>query len=194
MPDVLLIAGVDEAGRGPLAGPVVAAAVILNPARPIAGLADSKTLSETRREQLAAAIRTHALAWALGRADVAEIDRINILQASLLAMRRAVENLRLTPSQVLVDGNQCPSGLDCPCQAIIKGDATVPAISAASILAKVARDAELRELHDRYPAYGFARHKGYPTLAHREALRRLGPCPEHRRSFAPVAAVIGKLA
>lgn len=194
MPDVLLIAGVDEAGRGPLAGPVIAAAVILNPARPIAGLADSKTLSETRREQLAAAIRTHALAWALGRADVAEIDRINILQASLLAMRRAVENLRLTPSQVLVDGNQCPSGLACPCQAIIKGDATVPAISAASILAKVARDAELRELHDRYPAYGFARHKGYPTLAHREALRRFGPCPEHRRSFAPVAAVIGKSA
>ena len=194
MPDVLLIAGVDEAGRGPLAGPVIAAAVILNPARPIAGLADSKTLSETRREQLAAAIRTHALAWARGRADVAEIDRINILQASLLAMRRAVENLRLTPSQVLVDGNQCPSGLACPCQAIIKGDATVPAISAASILAKVARDAELRELHDRYPAYGFARHKGYPTLAHREALRRFGPCPEHRRSFAPVAAVIGKSA
>ncbi len=194
MPDVLLIAGVDEAGRGPLAGPVVAAAVILNPAHPIAGLADSKTLSETRREQLAAEIRTHALAWALGRADVTEIDRINILQASLLAMRRAVENLHLTPSQVLVDGNRCPPGLACPCQAIIKGDATVPAISAASILAKVARDAELRELHDRYPAYGFARHKGYPTLAHREALRRLGPCPEHRRSFAPVAAVIGKLA
>ncbi|HOW75048.1 MAG TPA: ribonuclease HII [Candidatus Competibacteraceae bacterium] len=194
MPDVLLIAGVDEAGRGPLAGPVIAAAVILNPARPIAGLADSKTLSETRREQLAAEIRTHALAWALGRADVTEIDRINILQASLLAMRRAVENLHLTPSQVLVDGNRCPSGLACPCQAIIKGDATVPAISAASILAKVTRDAELRELHDRYPDYGFARHKGYPTLAHREALRRLGPCPEHRRSFAPVAAVLGKLA
>ena len=190
MPDVLLIAGVDEAGRGPLAGPVVAAAVILNPAHPIAGLADSKTLSETCREQLAAEIRAHALAWALGRADVTEIDRINILQASLLAMRRAVENLHLTPSQVLVDGNRCPSGLACSCQAIIKGDATVPAISAASILAKVARDAELRELHDRYPAYGFAQHKGYPTLAHREALRRWGPCPEHRRSFAPVAAVI----
>ncbi len=194
MPDVLLIAGVDEAGRGPLAGPVVAAAVILNPARPIAGLADSKTLSETRREQLAAEIRAHALAWALGRADVAEIDQINILQASLLAMRRAVEALRIAPGQVRVDGKQCPAGLTCPCQAIIKGDATVPAISAASILAKVARDAELRELHDRYPVYGFARHKGYPTLAHREALRRFGPCPEHRRSFAPVAAVIGKLA
>jgi ribonuclease HII len=190
MPDMLLIAGVDEAGRGPLAGPVLAAAVILNPAHPIAGLADSKQLSETRREQLAAEIRVHALAWALGRADVAEIDRINILQASLRAMQRAVANLRLAPGQVLVDGKQCPSGLICPCQAIIKGDATVPAISAASILAKVARDAELRDLHERYPAYGFARHKGYPTAAHREALRRFGPCPEHRRSFAPVAAVL----
>jgi ribonuclease HII len=190
MPDMLLIAGVDEAGRGPLAGPVLAAAVILNPAHPIAGLADSKQLSETRREQLAAEIRVHALAWALGRADVAEIDRINILQASLRAMQRAVANLRLAPGQVLVDGKQCPSGLICPCQAIVKGDATVPAISAASILAKVARDAELRDLHERYPAYGFARHKGYPTAAHREALRRFGPCPEHRRSFAPVAAVL----
>jgi len=190
MPDMLLIAGVDEAGRGPLAGPVLAAAVILNPAHPIAGLADSKQLSETRREQLAAEIRAHALAWALGRADVAEIDRINILQASLRAMQRAVANLRLAPGQVLVDGKQCPSGLICPCQAIVKGDATVPAISAASILAKVARDAELRDLHERYPAYGFTRHKGYPTAAHREALRRFGPCPEHRRSFAPVAAVL----
>lgn len=190
MPDMLLIAGVDEAGRGPLAGPVLAAAVILNPAHPVAGLADSKQLSETRREQLAAEIRVHALAWALGRADVAEIDRINILQASLRAMQRAVANLRLAPDQVLVDGKQCPSGLICPCQAIVKGDATVPAISAASILAKVARDAELRDLHERYPAYGFARHKGYPTAAHREALRRFGPCPEHRRSFAPVAAVL----
>lgn len=190
MPDILLIAGVDEAGRGPLAGPVLAAAVILNPARPIAGLADSKQLSEIRREQLATEIRAHALAWALGRADVAEIDRFNILQASLLAMRRAVESLPIAPGQVVVDGQQCPSGLACPCQAIIKGDATVPAISAASILAKVARDAELRELHERYPAYGFACHKGYPTVAHREALRRFGPCPEHRRSFAPVAAVL----
>ena len=190
MPDALLIAGVDEAGRGPLAGPVVAAAVILDPARPIAGLADSKTLSATRREQLAAEIRAHALAWALGRADVAEIDRINILQASLLAMRRAIETLPIAPGQVLVDGRHCPSGVICPCQAIVKGDATAPAISAASILAKVARDAELRTLHERYPAYGFAQHKGYPTAAHREALRRFGPCPEHRRSFAPVAAVI----
>jgi len=190
MPDVLLIAGVDEAGRGPLAGPVLAAAVILDPARSIAGLADSKQLSAARREQLAVEIRAHALAWALGRADVAEIDRINILQAALLAMRRAVEHLSTAPSQILVDGQQCPVGLIYPCRAIVKGDATVSAISAASILAKVARDAELYKLHERYPDYGFARHKGYPTLAHREALRRFGPCPEHRRSFAPVAAAI----
>ena len=190
MSDIPLLAGVDEAGRGPLAGPVIAAAVILDPAHPIPGLADSKQLSAARRERLAAEIRAHALAWALGRADVAEIDRINILQASLLAMRRAVENLDIAPDQVLVDGKHCPPGLACPCQALVKGDATVPTISAASILAKVARDAELGELHDRYPGYGFARHKGYPTLAHREALRRLGPCPEHRRSFAPVAAIL----
>ena len=189
MPDALLIAGVDEVGRGPLAGPVVAAAVILDPARPITGLADSKTLSPVRREQLATEIRAQALAWALGRAEVAEIDRLNILQASLLAMQRAVAALSLAPEKVLVDGNRCPV-LACPCEAIIKGDATVPAISAASILAKVARDAELCELHDRYPHYGFARHKGYPTAAHREALCRHGPCPEHRRSFAPVAAVL----
>lgn len=188
MTDVLLIAGVDEAGRGPLAGPVVAAAVILDPARPIAGLADSKTLSPARRERLAEAIRAESLAWALGRADVAEIDRLNILQASLLAMRRAVAALPVAPDQALVDGNRCPR-LDCPCAAIVKGDATVPAISAASILAKVARDAELRQLHERYPHYDFARHKGYPTAAHLAALRRHGPCPEHRRSFAPVAAL-----
>jgi len=189
MPDSILIAGVDEVGRGPLAGPVVAAAVILDPARPIAGLADSKQLSATRREQLAAEIRAKSLAWALGRAEVAEIDQINILQAALLAMRRAVENLNVAPDQALVDGNRCPR-LACPCEAIVKGDVTVPAISAASILAKVARDAELRELHERYPHYGFARHKGYPTAAHVDALRRHGPCPEHRRSFAPVAAVL----
>lgn len=190
MPNALLIAGVDEAGRGPLAGPVIAAAVILNPAHSIAGLADSKQLSATRRAQLAGEIRAYALAWALGRADAAEIDRINILQASLLAMRRAVEGLSVVPNRVLVDGKHCPSGLVCPCQALVKGDATVPAISAASILAKVARDAELCELHDRYPDYGFARHKGYPTAAHRQALQRFGPCPAHRRSFAPVAAVL----
>ena len=189
MPDTLLIAGVDEVGRGPLAGPVIAAAVILDPARPIAGLADSKKLSPARRERLALDIRANALAWALGRAEVAEIDRLNIFQASLLAMRRAIEALPMTPDRVLVDGKHCPP-LACPCTAIVKGDATVPAISAASILAKVTRDAELRKLHDRYPRYDFARHKGYPTAVHREALRRYGPCPEHRRSFAPVAAAL----
>ena len=187
MTDSILIAGIDEAGRGPLAGPVIAAAVILDPTRPIAGLADSKTLSATRREQLTVEIRANALAWALGRAEAAEIDQINILQATLLAMERAVSNLGIAPDRALVDGNRCPA-LTCPCQAIIKGDATEPAISAASILAKTARDAELRQLHERYPQYGFARHKGYPTAVHREALRRYGPCPEHRRSFAPVAA------
>lgn len=189
MSDAPLIAGVDEVGRGPLAGPVVAAAVILDPARPIAGLADSKTLSPLRREQLAVEIRAKALAWALGRAEVAEIDRLNILQASLLAMQRAIAALSIVPDQALVDGNRCPL-LACPCRAIVRGDATVPAISAASILAKVARDAEMGELHERYPRYGFAQHKGYPTAAHRDALRRFGPCPEHRRSFAPVAAAL----
>ena len=189
MTDPFLIAGIDEAGRGPLAGPVVAAAVILDPAQPIAGLADSKILSATRREQLAVEIRAKALAWALGRAEAAEIDQINILQATLLAMQRAVANLSIAPDHALVDGNRCPA-LACSCQAIIKGDATEPAISAASILAKTARDAELRQLDARYPQYGFARHKGYPTAAHREALRRYGPCPEHRRSFAPVAAAL----
>jgi len=192
MTDAFLIAGVDEAGRGPLAGPVVAAAVILDPASPVEGLADSKKLSASRREQLAAEIRARALAWALGRAEVAEIDRLNILQASLLAMQRAVAALNMTPAKVLVDGNRCPP-LACPCEAIVKGDTTVPAISAASILAKVARDAELRQLHDRYPHYGFAQHKGYPTAAHLDALRRHGPCPEHRCSFAPVAAVLQTL-
>jgi len=187
MTDLVLIAGIDEAGRGPLAGPVIAAAVILDPARPIIGLADSKILSAARREQLAVEIRAKALAWALGRAEAAEIDQINILQATLLAMQRAVAHLPIAPDHALVDGNRCPV-LACPCQAIIKGDATEPAISAASILAKTARDAELGQLDKRYPQYGFARHKGYPTAAHREALRRYGPCPEHRRSFAPVAA------
>ncbi|MDS4032272.1 MAG: ribonuclease HII [Candidatus Contendobacter sp.] len=189
MPDFILVAGVDEAGRGPLAGPVIAAAVILDPSRPIVGLADSKKLSAARRERLAEEIRARALAWALGRAEVAEIDRVNILQATLLAMQRAVTALSIAPEQVWVDGNRCPS-LPCPCRAIVKGDATVPTISAASILAKVARDVELRQLDARYPDYGFARHKGYPTAVHLDALRRLGPCPEHRRSYAPVAAVL----
>lgn len=191
MVSIPLIAGVDEVGRGPLAGPVVTAAVILDPAYPIVGLADSKRLSPARRERLADEIRARALAWALGRAEVAEIDRLNILQATLLAMQRAVANLTVRPERVLVDGNRCPA-LDCPCEAIVKGDATVAAISAASILAKVARDAELGQLHERYPQYGFARHKGYPTAAHLNALWRFGPCPEHRRSFAPVITAMLK--
>lgn len=189
MIDVPLIAGVDEAGRGPLAGPVMAAAVILNPAQPIVGLADSKTLSPSRRERLAEEIRAKALAWAVGHADVAEIDRLNILQATLLAMTRAVADLSLAPTKVLIDGNRCPK-LAYPCQAIIRGDMTVPVISAASILAKVARDHELCDLHQRYPQYGFHQHKGYPTVRHHEALRHYGPCPEHRRSFAPVAVLL----
>jgi ribonuclease HII len=183
MIDQYLIAGVDEAGRGPLAGPVVAAAVVLDPAHHIVGLADSKKLKVVERERLAKEIRIRALVWAIGRAEVAEIDRFNILQASLLAMQRAVSALGILPGKVLVDGNCCPH-LDCPCEAIVKGDSTVPAISAASILAKVVRDAELCALHNIYPQYGFYRHKGYATKAHLDALRSYGPCPEHRRSFA----------
>ncbi len=182
-------AGVDEAGRGPLAGPVVAAAVILDPARPIAGLADSKRLSARRRERLAVEIEAHALAWALGRAEVAEIDRINILQASLRAMERAVAGLGVVPDLALVDGDQAP-GLACEVRTLIRGDALEPVIGAASILAKVARDRELAALDARYPGYGFARHKGYPTPQHLQALQCLGPCPEHRSSFAPVRRVI----
>ncbi len=185
-----LIAGVDEAGRGPLAGAVVAAAVILTPAHEIVGLADSKTLSAAQRERLAQLIRERALAWAVGRAEVAEIDQLNILQAALLAMRRAICALPIAPQQVLVDGKHLPSGLTCAAQALIKGDALVPAISAASILAKTVRDAELLELDRLYPQYGFAQHKGYPTAAHRQALRIYGACPAHRRSFAPVAATL----
>lgn len=181
-----LIAGVDEAGRGPLAGPVVAAAVVLDPARPIAGLRDSKLLSAARRDELAVAIRARALAWSIGAADVDEIDALNILQATLLAMRRACEGLGVTPDEAWVDGNRCPV-LACPARAIVKGDRDVAAISAASILAKTARDALLVELDRVYPAYGFARHKGYGTAEHLAALAALGPCPAHRRSFAPVA-------
>ena len=180
-----LIAGVDEVGRGPLAGPVVAAAVILDPARPIDGLADSKQLSEARREELVPLIRERAIAWAVGRAEIEEIDHINILQASLLAMRRAVLALRPQPELALVDGNRCPE-LPCAAEAIIKGDATIAAISAASILAKVARDREMIEFEQQYPGYGFAKHKGYPTKAHLSALARLGVTPIHRRSFGPV--------
>ena len=180
-----LVAGVDEVGRGPLAGPVVAAAVILDPAKPIAGLADSKALSEKRREELVIVIRECALAWAVGRAEIEEIDQINILQASLLAMRRAVLALRPQPDYALIDGNRCPL-LPCPSEAIIKGDATVAAISAASILAKVSRDQEMVALDLEYPEYGFASHKGYPTAAHLTALARHGVTPIHRRSFGPV--------
>jgi ribonuclease HII len=181
--------GVDEAGRGPLAGPVFAAAVVLDPERPIIGLRDSKKLSAAQRERLADEIRGRALDWALGRAEADEIDRLNILQATLLAMRRAVESLRTPPQRVLVDGNRCPR-LSVACEAVVRGDSTVPAISAASILAKVARDAEMQRLHATYPGYGFDGHKGYPTAAHLAALGRIGPCPEHRRSFAPVRRAI----
>ena len=182
----VLVAGVDEAGRGPLAGPVVAAAVILDPRRPIEGLADSKTLTAARREALAREIRRHASAHAVAQADVAEIDALNILHATMLAMRRAVEALGVAPDEVLVDGNRCPD-VACRVRAIVKGDRDIAAISAASILAKTVRDALLVELDAVYPAYGFAQHKGYPTPEHLAALARHGPCPEHRRSFAPVA-------
>ena len=185
----MIVCGLDEVGRGPLAGPVVAAAVVLDPARPIDGLADSKTLTPARREALAAEIRAHALAWALGRAEVEEIDRINILQASLAAMRRAVEALPIEVEHALVDGNRIPDGLPCSAEAIVGGDGREPAIAAASIIAKVSRDQEMVALDRRYPGYGFASHKGYPTRAHLEALRTLGACPIHRRSFAPVKAV-----
>jgi ribonuclease HII len=181
----MLVAGVDEVGRGPLAGPVVAAAVILDETRPIEGLADSKTLSARRREELSVLIKERALCWALGRAEVEEIDRLNILQASLLAMQRAVTALALPPHSVMVDGNQPPQ-LNCPVQTVVRGDTTVPAISAASILAKVARDAEMCEMDRCFPGYGFSGHKGYPTSAHLEAMKQLGISPIHRRSFAPV--------
>ena len=185
----MLIAGVDEVGRGPLAGAVVVAAVILDPARPIDGLADSKTLTEQRREQLAAHIRRDALHWHVAQADVAEIDRLNILRATLLAMRRAVLGLARQPRRVLVDGNRCPD-LPMPCEPIVKGDASRPCIAAASILAKVARDRMMRALHQAHPVYGFDRHKGYPTKDHLAALERYGPIGQHRRSFRPVAACL----
>ncbi len=188
----LLICGVDEAGRGPLCGSVVAAAVILDPARPITGLADSKKLSARQREQLAVQIRAQALAWSIAEASVAEIDTLNILHATMLAMRRAVEGLSLTPVEALIDGNRVPTGLACAARAIVKGDALEPAISAASILAKTHRDAQLAELEQRYPGYGFAQHKGYPTAAHLAALARLGATPAHRRSFGPVAQLLAQ--
>lgn len=181
-----LIAGVDEAGRGPLAGPVVVAAVILDPAQPIAGLADSKILRAARRETLDAQIRAQAMAFSVIEIGVADIDRLNILQATLLGMSRALATLTPAPQLALIDGNRLPKDLVCAARAIVDGDATEPAISAASILAKVARDRILCELDVIHPGYGFARHKGYPTPEHFAALKRLGPCPAHRRSFAPV--------
>jgi ribonuclease HII len=184
------VAGVDEAGRGPLAGPVAVAAVILDPARPIAGLGDSKALSEARREALAPLIRERALAWHLELVGIDEIDRLNILHATMAGMTRAVRALAPAATLALVDGNRLPPGLPCPAQALVKGDAREPAIMAASILAKVARDQLMRELEAIHPGYGFALHKGYPTPEHLEALRRLGPCAQHRRSFAPVRACL----
>lgn len=185
-----LIAGVDEVGRGPLAGPVVAAAVILDDLRPVRGLRDSKKLGEATRERLDAEIRAKALCVSVAEASVEEIDRLNILEATMLAMQRAVEGLRLPPSLVLVDGNRLPR-LRTPAEAVVRGDDRVPVIAAASIVAKVHRDALLTALHGDHPAYGFATHKGYPTPAHLAALRTHGACPAHRRSFAPVRAAVG---
>lgn len=189
-PKVRYIAGVDEVGRGPLVGAVVTAAVILDPNQPIEGLADSKKLSEKRRIALAEEIKAKALSWSLGRAEPEEIDRLNILHATMLAMQRAVAGLAITPDFVLVDGNRIPQ-LPMPAQAVVKGDCLVEEISAASILAKVARDLEMEELDKQYPAYGFAQHKGYPTKLHFEKLAELGATPFHRKSFAPVAKILG---
>lgn len=187
-----LVCGIDEAGRGPLAGSVVAAAVILDPARPIAGLNDSKKLSEKKREALAEQIKAQALAWGIGEASAAEIDQINILQATFLAMQRAVAALNPAADRAVVDGNRCPK-LPIPVEAVVKGDGKIAAIAAASILAKTHRDAQLRELDREYPQYGFAKHMGYPTAAHFAALKAHGPCPAHRRSFAPVAEQLSLL-
>lgn len=193
MPELIypsgLVCGIDEAGRGPLAGPVVAAAVILDPNRPIAGLNDSKKLSEKRREALTLAIKDRAVAWGIAWATVEEIDELNILRATLLAMARAVARLTVVPASALVDGNVCPM-LNCPVTAIVKGDGSVAPIAAASILAKTSRDAEMHRLHSSYPAYGLDRHMGYPTRAHLEALRHHGASPIHRRSYGPVRAIL----
>ena len=186
------ICGVDEAGRGPLAGPVYAAAVILVPARAIKGLKDSKLLTAEHREVLARTVIEQALAYAIAQASVEEIDRLNILQASLLAMRRAVVALGRLPDEAWIDGNQCP-GLGCPERAIVSGDRLHAVISAASVLAKTARDAEMRRLHERYPQYGFDRHKGYGTWDHLQCLEKHGPCEIHRRSFEPVRRLLPKL-
>ena len=188
--EALLVCGVDEAGRGPLAGPVYAAAVILDPARPIPGLKDSKKLSAPNRARLADAIRAHALAWNIAQASVAEIERLNILGATLLAMQRAVMGLEPAAARALVDGNRCPA-LPIPARAIVRGDASEACISAASILAKSERDKEMRRLADIYPWYGFERHAGYPTREHLAALMAHGPCVEHRKSFGPVKRILG---
>jgi len=187
-----IICGVDEAGRGPLAGAVFAAAVILDPAHPIAGLRDSKKLSEAKRDSLAIEIKKHALAWYIAQASEQEIDQLNILQATMLAMQRAVQGLSLTPELALIDGNRCPT-LTMAAQAIVKGDDKVEAISAASILAKTARDAALMELHAQYPQYAFDQHKGYPTALHLERLREHGVSPVHRLTYAPVRALLPKI-
>jgi len=186
------VCGVDEAGRGPLAGPVYAAAVILDPARQIRGLADSKVLSAERREVLADRIKERATAWAVAAASVEEIDRLNIFQAAMLAMRRAVAALGVPPEEAWIDGNQCPRELPCRAKAFVDGDARYKPISAASILAKTSRDAEMRALHERYPGYGFDRHKGYATTEHLDALGRAGPCEIHRRSFYPIGVFYEK--
>ena len=187
-----LVAGVDEVGRGPLCGAVVTAAVILDPARPILGLNDSKKLTAARREQLFDEICEKALSWCIARAEVEEIDQLNILHATMWAMQRAVAGLSVTPKLALIDGNRCPP-LDVPSAAVVKGDSQVPAIAAASILAKVSRDREMQALDRQYPGYGIAGHKGYPTPVHLEALQRLGPTPIHRRSFAPVRKLLEQL-
>ncbi len=187
------ICGVDEAGRGPLAGPVIAAAVILDPNRPIQGLADSKILTEKKRLILAEIIKANALAWSVASASVNEIDEINILQATFLAMRRAIANLSILPSEILIDGNCLPPGLSVTAKAIIKGDSKVAEISAASILAKVSRDAMMLSLDHEFPQYGFKQHKGYGTKAHIAALKQWGPSREHRQSFAPVRNLVDKL-
>ena len=191
-PDFTLIAGVDEVGRGPLVGDVVTAAVILDANNPIVGLTDSKKLSDKKRDLLFAEIQEKALCFAIGRATPDEIDQLNILHATMLAMQRAVDNLTVQPEFVFIDGNRCPQ-LKMPCEAIVKGDLRVAEISAASILAKVTRDREMIALDKRYPEYGFAKHKGYPTKAHFEALEKLGVIPEYRKSFKPVKKVLGLL-
>ena len=187
--DVELVAGVDEVGRGPLCGPVIAAAVILDPARPIAGLNDSKKLTARQREALFDIICNQALAWSLGRAEVAEIDEINILHATMLAMQRAVAGLSVQPQLAYIDGNRCPT-LPCRAEAVVKGDSRVPEIAAASIIAKVTRDREMVVMDQQWPGYGIAGHKGYPTAAHMAALKKLGPAPIHRRSFKPVRVLL----